>query len=184
MVALILAFQAAYAIPYDATNWLFTFLHSLFTVLHFVCPTPFIYAVLSLLPCSIYLAWKVLHLHDDDFIRYVVCPKCCSIYNYDECILRVGGELQSKHCTHVEFKNHPFPRLRNPCNVVLLKTVSLKHGNTKLVPKKEYPYRSIVKSLKALLQRPNVIEKLDAWKARSVPNGLLADIYDGKVWKI
>ncbi len=183
LVALLLAFQAAYAIPYMATHWLFAFLHTVFTVLYSVCPSPFICAVVSLLPCSLYLAWKLLHLHDDDFIRYVVCPKCESLYEYHECIVRIGSELQSKRCSYIAFPNHPFARYRNPCNVVLLKKVTLKHGKTKLVPKKEYPYRSIIKSLNVLLQRPDVLEKLDAWKQRSVPDGLLTDIYDGKIWK-
>ena len=39
------------------------------------------------------------------------------------------------------------------------------------------------KSLKTLLQRPNVLQKLDAWKERSVPDGVLTDIYNGKIWK-
>ena len=55
-----------------------------FMVLYSVCPSPFICAVVSLLPCSFYLAWKLLHLHDDDFIQYVVCPKCESLYEYHE----------------------------------------------------------------------------------------------------
>ena len=129
LVALLLAFQAAYAIPYTATHWLFTFLHTVFTVLYSICPTPFLYAVISLLPCSLYLEWKLLHLHDDDFIRYVVCPKCENLYEYLECINRVGNELESKRCTYVAFKNHPFMRYRSPCNAVLLKKVSLKYGN-------------------------------------------------------
>ena len=79
LVALLLALQAADAIPYTATHWLFTFLHTVFTVLYSGCPTPFLYAVVSLLPCSLYLAWKLLHFHSDDFICYVVCPKCESL---------------------------------------------------------------------------------------------------------
>ena len=100
-----------------------------------------------------------------------------------ECINRVRSELESRRCTYIAFKNHPFMRYRNPCSAVLLKKVSLKHGKTKLVPKKEYPYRSVVKSLNVLLQRPNILEKLDLWKQRSVPDGLLTDVYDGKIWK-
>ena len=41
----------------------------------------------------------------------------------------------------------------------------------------------MIKSLNTLLQRPNVLQKLDAWKERSVPDGMLTDIYDGKIWK-
>ena len=53
LVALLLAFQAAYAIPYMATHWLFIFFHTVFTVLYSVCPSPFICAVVSILPCSL-----------------------------------------------------------------------------------------------------------------------------------
>ena len=107
-----------HAIPYTATHWLFTFLHIVFTVLHSVCPTPFLYAVISLLPCSIYVARKLLHLHDDDFIHYVVCPKCENLYEYNECINHVGNELESKHCSYIAFKNHQFMHYQNPCNAV------------------------------------------------------------------
>ena len=122
-----------------------------FMVLYSVCPSPFICAVVSLLPCSFYLAWKLLHLHDDDFIQYVVCLKCESLYEYHESIVCIRSELQSKCCSYIAIPNHPFARYRNPCSVVLLKKVTLKHGKTKLVPKKEYPYRSIIKSLNVLL---------------------------------
>ena len=54
-------------------------LRTMFTVLYSVCPSPFICAIVSLLACSLYLAWKLLHLHDDNIIRYVVCPKCESV---------------------------------------------------------------------------------------------------------
>lgn len=101
-------------------------------IVYCVCPSPFICAVVSHLLCSLYLAWKLLHLHDDDFIRYVVCPKCESLYEYHECIIRIGSELQSKRCSYIEFPNK---RYRNPCNAVLLKKVTLKHGKTKLVPR-------------------------------------------------
>ena len=56
IVALIVAFQAAFVIPYNATQWLFTFITMVFTTLQTVCPTPFIAAVVAL-PGSLYLAW-------------------------------------------------------------------------------------------------------------------------------
>ena len=52
IAALILGFQAAYVLPYNATQWLFTFLHVLFTT----CPTPFVLAVCTFLLGSLYLA--------------------------------------------------------------------------------------------------------------------------------
>ena len=81
--------QAAYAIPYTATHWLFTFLHTVFS-LSSIC------AVVSLLPCSLYIAWKLLHLHDS--------LRCLWDSEYHQCIIRV----RSKRCSYSAFQNHPF----------------------------------------------------------------------------
>lgn len=107
IAVLILGFQAAFVLPYNATQWLFTFLHILFTALRTVCPTPFILAVCTLLPGSLYLAWRLLKVDEDEFIRYVVCPKCDSIYRFEECIIKSGTQLLSKRCSYVAFRNHP-----------------------------------------------------------------------------
>ena len=53
IAALILGFQAAYVLPYNATQWIFTFLHILFCTLSTLCPTPFLLAVCTLLPGSL-----------------------------------------------------------------------------------------------------------------------------------
>ena len=45
--------------------------------------------------------------HNDDFTVYVVCPKCDSIYEYDDCVVYVQGKKQSKHCKHIAYPNHP-----------------------------------------------------------------------------
>ena len=145
IAALILGFQAAYVFPYNATQWLFTFHHILFTTLRTICSTPFILAVCMLLPGSLYLAWRLLKVDEDEFIRYVVCPKCDSIYRFEECI-KFGTQLLSKRCSYVAFKNHPQRRYRAPCNTLLLKSVILKGGKKKLVARKEYPYMSIIQS--------------------------------------
>lgn len=50
IAALILGFQAAYVLPNNATQWLFTFLHNviLFATLCTVCPTCWLFAHYSL----------------------------------------------------------------------------------------------------------------------------------------
>ena len=42
---------------------------------------------------------------------------------------------------------------------------------------------SIIESLKEMLVRPAFLEKCEAWRSRKVEDGLLADIYDGNIWK-
>ena len=164
-------------------NGYFTFLHILFATLRTVCPTTFLLAVCTLLPGSLYLAWRLLKVDEDEFIRYVVCPKCDSIYRFDECIVQSGTQLLSKRCSYVAFKNHPQRWHRTTCNTLLLKTVTLKGGKKKLVARKEYPYMSLIQSLQRILQDPVTLEKCHHWKARHNTEGVYSDVYDGKVWK-
>lgn len=44
---------------------------------------------------------------DSSFVTYVVCPKCDSMYNYDDCVLSHGITKESKHCKHIAYPNHP-----------------------------------------------------------------------------
>lgn len=58
-------------------------------------------------PKSFLTAQSLLGLHSDDFVQYVVCRKCDSVYELEACIARSpNGELVSKRCIHIEFSNH------------------------------------------------------------------------------
>ena len=81
----------------------------------------------------------------DDFITFVVCPKCNSLYEYD-CIVTIGGKKESKRCEHVAYPNHPHIRKRQKCDTLLLKEVRLGRSY-KLSPIKAYPYLPLHKSL-------------------------------------
>ena len=37
-------------------------------------------------PNSLYKLKKAAGLHGDDFKKYVVCPKCKSLYKFDDCV--------------------------------------------------------------------------------------------------
>ena len=41
-------------------------------------------------------------------------------------------------------------------------------------------YKSVIELLSV---RPGFIEKFESWRSRKVTDGVLADIYDGNVWK-
>ena len=131
---------------------------------------------------------KVMHtirrsFKQDDFIEYIVCPKCCTLYNLSDCITHAADGDISKLCTYIEFPNHPHASRHVPCGEVLLKRVKI--GNkSKLVGRKVFIYRSIVQSLKDMAKRPGYLSRCNEWQGRSKEDtSFIGDIYDGEVWK-
>lgn len=136
-------------------------------------------------PSSLYMLKKYFALHKDSFQKFVVCPKCNSLYNYDSAYETVGSRRLSKKCSFVEFPNHRHRAHRKPCNEVLLKEVKLQDGKLKLYPRKVYCYNSIVDTLKLCLQRPGFTSWCELWRERerSSVRNLLSDIIHGTVWR-
>ena len=117
------------------------------------------------------------------YVEYVVCPKCCHLYNQSECIIERHNQMESKWCTYVEFPNHPHPNRRNPCNDILMKRVKV-GSRCKLVPRKVYTCRSLLTSLKDLARRKDFLQKCDSWRTREIGEGnIMGDVYDGKLWR-
>ena len=119
------------------------------------------------------------------FTKYVVCPKCNSIYNYDDCVVfRSNGRFESKRCSHIPYPRHPRRTHRKPCDEILLKRIRTNKGY-KLIPFKVYPYYSLEKQFARLLKRKNFTNKCEMWRSRSnyIRGDSLGDIYDGAIWK-
>ena len=119
----------------------------------------------------------------DDYVEYVVCSKCSSLYRLSECISDNHGQQESKRCTYVEFPDHPHLYRRDPCNEILLKRVKISN-KYKLVPRKVYVYRSILQSLKDMAKREGFLDKCDHWRSRGKEGmeNVMGDIYDGRLW--
>ena len=50
---------------------------------------------------------------------------------------------------------------------------------------KQFCYNSLITSLTLFVQRQGILEQLNAWKSRTVEQGVLNnDIYDGRIGKI
>lgn len=79
---------------------------------------------------------SMLGLKGDDFIQYVVCYKCNSVYDLAACTEKLpAGQIIIKQCIHVEFPNHPMHNKRQPCGTPLLQKISrARVGNIKLQP--------------------------------------------------
>lgn len=116
-------------------------------------------------PLTLATVHRLISLPENDFINYVVCPSCDSIYEYKDC-LQVGpnGQQESKECSHIDFPNHPQASHRKPCGTLLLKRVRTKRGSV-LTPKKVYPYKPLKKSFEHLVKRESFVEKCEHWRS-------------------
>lgn len=119
---------------------------------------------------------KILGM-SDNFLEYVVCPKCSSIYEYEDCVEVRNGERRTKLCSHVAFPSHPQQSQRTPCNSQLLKKVKTSKGY-RIVPFCVYPYYPLIKSFEHLAAKPGFIENCERWRERHtcVPDNILGII--------
>ena len=113
------------------------------------------------------------------FCRYVVCRRCDSVYPIEQCKERNNT---SKLCQYIQFPDHRYARMRQPCNTLLLKTVELSSGKRLLYPHLTYCYLSVHNSLQSLLLRPSFLTDCEKWRKRVVQHNTLHDVYDGKMW--
>lgn len=110
-------------------------------------------------------------------VKYVVCRKCEKLYTYKDCI---SGH-SSKSCTYRKFPDHPHRMRRLECGTLLLKTVELSTGKKMLYPFLTYCYLGLQCGLQQFLLKPDFVPLSEQWRSTSC-NGVLRDVYDGKVW--
>ena len=140
----------------------------------------------KIIPETLYMIEKNLGLQKDSFIKYAVCLKCKTLYNFDKCIRhKPNGETVSAKCSHVDFPHHPRLTGRRPCGTVLMKTMRSRTGKPFLYPKQVYCFKKITDSLQDLITNPNFLENCEKWRDRSaqLPDNVLGDFFEGRVWK-
>ena len=147
------------------------------------CSSPVVLG-LSTFPATLYLAYKYLKIDSESFTRYVLCPKCYSLYNYNDMLKAdQNGSLTVKKCKYIAFPQHTQKNRRLSCNTPLVRPINLSSGSKRLYALHCYVSKSLNSSIQRILLRKSVHIKLDAWRKRSIPEGYYADVYDGKVWK-
>ena len=99
----------------------------------------------------------------DGFIEYVVCPKCNSVYEYQDCVIVRNGLKETKLCHHIAFPSHPQRSRRKSCNSPLLKKVKISRGYS-LVPISVYPYCPLQNSLERLVSKPGFLQSCEQWR--------------------
>ena len=72
--------------------------------------------------------------------------------------------------------------MRKECGAVLLKSIELVTGRICLYPRMTYCYLGLEVSLQTLLMKPDFYTNCELWRSRQRDDGVMYDIYDGKVW--
>ena len=170
-----------YGISAAALNHLIQFLHYMFSLLSSTSTD--IAALETVFPTSLYMIKKKFNLLKDPFEKYVICPKCVSLYKYEECFqTNIRGQKTPKKCNHIAFRHHPIVSFRKPCGSNLLKEVITK-TDKKYYPCKTYCYYPLSKSITNVLCQQSIMDQCEHWRNRVISENVLADVYDGRVWK-
>jgi hypothetical protein len=130
----------------------------------------------STFPKSLYMARKLFGI-DDQIIKYATCKKCCKLY-----AIKDLPTDRPFHCTFQNFPKHPMANLRTSCNAIVTKQVYVNHILT-YQPSLIYPIASIKQQLQRLYNRKGFEESCRKWADRPNDSQMLADIYDGRIWK-
>ena len=169
IVAFISLIQTLHKLPDRAVSWLIKFLCVLLRFLGKKCDK--VARIAQALPQSLYLLrrYNIAKPASSNIVNYCQCD---SLYDYANCIDKVGGIQNSKLCSKMIF--------RSPCNTPLLKQVMTSSGSKKLYPFKTYCYYSVLDGLKKLLLRPGISKLLS--KSTRVNRHELHDVSDGRIW--
>ena len=124
-------------------------------------------------PSSLHIANKLLQIGSQSK-TYAVCPSCNTLYNIVDVVAEEGFK-----CTHVEF---PMKSKAKPCGMEVTMQVPLTN-EIKRRPKMLFPLPNLKIQINSLYRRPEFKQQLRKWTNRVIDNDMLADIYDGKIWK-
>ena len=138
-------------------------------------------SLLFFVPSSLHAFKKFLNLNENNFKKYVVCPSCHKLYNFNNCFELHAGRRKPKSCAFIAFPEHPQQVYRLPCATRLLSEVTLKSGKVSYYPRKYYCYKPISDSLTSLVGRNGFLTHCEHWRLRNVPSSTMYDIYDGEI---
>ena len=173
--------QYTFSVTDTALEHLIKFLKSFLNVMG--QRSPDIATLAAFMPPSLYMFFRHIGCSTVKYEKYVICIKCFKLYNADDCITRIQGIPESKHCSNILFPNHPQRHHRKPCGQLLMMKYSTASGKTLLYPLKTYCYLPVQRSLQLLVTRKLFMENCELWRKRESFDGIYSDIYDGRIWK-
>ncbi len=182
-VLFLLSWQAIFRLPNIALDIAFKFFSIFLNKLSDISGTVGLKEVASFFPETLMKAHKFQCITRDNYKKLIVCSKCFSTYEYEDCLSKQNAANNIKSCSFVRFPRHPQARMRLSCGNSLLK--SIKTASKKCIerPIKVFCYQNLIDCIQNLVAQPGKLELLSEWKKRSIPAGIMADIYDGAVWK-
>ncbi len=168
-------FQTLHVIPERAVGWLLLFFSALLKYLGRFSPS--IEAIAVAFPSSVYLMKKYVDKHNTlhSVYKFVVCPKCHSLYPFEETFDKRGSKYVIKTCQH----RHLSSRL---CGMPLLKRIVSHNGKPQVYPHMIYPYNHIIPTLTNLFRRKDFYTMCESTRALSAEDGI-SDIFNGRMWK-
>lgn len=176
----ILIWQGVCHVSDNGLAWLLRFLLQFFKAINVHVPADILTELIAIFPTSLFMGRQLLDLDRDNFTKYVVCPKCTTCYDYNQCVVNVNGRHVVKRCATTFYSRGK----SQPCNAQLVKKVTLKNNVSKYYPIYYYCYTGIINSLEKLVQKNGFPEKCEEWRSRGHGDGdLLTDVYDAKLWK-
>lgn len=180
VLKILLVWQVVHYVSDAAFSVLLFLLRSLFYVFSF--SSDLAKSFYQSFPVTMYQLHKYISFEKDDFEKYVVCPKCHCLYEFQDCCHLVEGIQTSKLCSNVVMPNHVMSHYRRPCGELLLKSINV-GGKKKLIARKTYCYKSLKLSLQRLVNRKDFEETCELWRFREVPHDVFNDVYDGEIWQ-
>ena len=119
LVFFLVSWQSGFSVMDSAVEMLLKFLSRYLWLLGTLDENGIVAGIAKRLPNTLYKLRKHLGLlGDDDFIKYVVCPKCKTLYDYKDCIQNRCGRQVSARCKFVPWTRHPHRSRRGkrtPC---------------------------------------------------------------------
>lgn len=93
LLLFLIRFQAKFYLPNTAMACLLMFIYTFLNIIGH--HSNFVAQMLTNFPTSVYLLKQ--HVKSKEtFVRYVVCRKCYSVYDYKNCVEKCGASLVSK----------------------------------------------------------------------------------------
>ena len=177
------AFQ--FHISSAAPGALVVFLYHFLRLLASSTGSDFLQSISIHCPKSVAMVYKLLGIESETFRKYVVCPKCCSVYEMECCFEKqADGRKKSKYCVYIAYPNHPRNSMRKECGALLLQKVVKSTSLYDLRQFRTYVYQPLELALGHLFLRANFLKLTERWRNLPViDNCFLRDIYCGEVWK-
>ncbi|XP_073672238.1 uncharacterized protein [Paramisgurnus dabryanus] len=183
---MLLTWQAVFNISDNAIAALLLCLRHFMWLIGNILSVDVLSSFADMIPKTLHSLRKLTSVNRDDFTRYAVCPKCKTTYKVSDCFhIARNGSATSKTCGYIPFYKHPHKTsaLRKKCGSLLMTKVTRFNGIESLYPKQTYCYKKVIQSLETLIRRPGFLEKCEKWRQRQIPNSVMADVYDGQIWK-